>query len=106
VQLKQDVTVDVANAVTAANLKTAKLFKDQATPPEIHGMPARARRPTLEKEGLDDKFKYEDRFLAAAMFQWQSQNRTTQNRSQWRSDTRSLGAGIGGSSCLFGVTNE
>lgn len=34
---------------------------------------------SLEKEGLDDKFKYEDRFLAADMFQRQSQNRTTQN---------------------------
>ena len=34
---------------------------------------------SLEKEGLDDKFKYEDRFLAADKFQWQTQNRTTQN---------------------------
>jgi len=36
IQLEQDVTVDVANAATAANLKTAKLFKDQATRPEMH----------------------------------------------------------------------
>jgi hypothetical protein len=47
IQLEKHVTVDVANAATAANLKTAKVFKDQATRPEIHGMLARARRPPL-----------------------------------------------------------
>jgi superfamily II DNA or RNA helicase len=34
---------------------------------------------TLEKEGLDEKFQYQDRFLAPDIFQWQSQNRTKQN---------------------------
>ena len=34
---------------------------------------------TLEKEGLDEKFKYQDRFLAPDLFQWQSQNRTKQD---------------------------
>jgi len=38
IQLEQDVTVYVANASTAANLKTGKLFKDQATRREIHGI--------------------------------------------------------------------
>ena len=34
---------------------------------------------TIEKEGLDEKFKYQDTFLSPNTFQWQSQNRTTQN---------------------------
>jgi hypothetical protein len=34
---------------------------------------------TLEKEGLDEKFRYQDTFLAADTFQWQSQNRTRQD---------------------------
>lgn len=33
---------------------------------------------TLKKEGLDDKFKYEDEFLTPEIFKWQSQNRTKQ----------------------------
>jgi uncharacterized protein DUF3427 len=34
---------------------------------------------TLEKEGLDEKFKYKDGFQTPDTFQWQSQNRMTQN---------------------------
>src|SRR5262249_25557009 len=34
---------------------------------------------TLEKEGVGKEFQYEDRFLSADLFQWQSQNRTTQS---------------------------
>jgi hypothetical protein len=34
---------------------------------------------TLEKEGLDEKFKYQDRFVGPDTFHWQSQNRTKQN---------------------------
>jgi hypothetical protein len=34
---------------------------------------------TLEKEGLSDEHRYEDKFLGIDRFQWQSQNRTTQS---------------------------
>jgi superfamily II DNA or RNA helicase/diadenosine tetraphosphate (Ap4A) HIT family hydrolase len=33
---------------------------------------------TLKKEGLGEKFKYEDEFLTPDIFKWQSQNRTKQ----------------------------
>jgi hypothetical protein len=33
---------------------------------------------TLEKSGQPKEHQYEDRFLSAGTFQWQSQNRTTQ----------------------------
>lgn len=33
---------------------------------------------TLEKAGQPKEHQYEDRFLSAGTFQWQSQNRTTQ----------------------------
>lgn len=34
---------------------------------------------TLEKEGMQAEHRYADRFLGADLFEWQSQNRTTQN---------------------------
>lgn len=39
---------------------------------------------TLEKVGMDEKFQYGDRFLSPNEFQWQSQNRTTQNGKHGR----------------------
>jgi hypothetical protein len=33
---------------------------------------------TLEKENLEKQFRYRDQFVASDIFQWQSQNRTTQ----------------------------
>src|SRR5262249_31222373 len=36
---------------------------------------------TLEKEGMEERFRYQDRFLTPDTFQWQSQNRTVQNGS-------------------------
>lgn len=36
---------------------------------------------TLEKGGLNKDHRYDDQFLAADRFQWQSQNRTTRNSS-------------------------
>ena len=36
---------------------------------------------TLEKEGLGEQFRYRDMFLGRDIFQWQSQNRTTQRSS-------------------------
>jgi superfamily II DNA or RNA helicase/HKD family nuclease/diadenosine tetraphosphate (Ap4A) HIT family hydrolase len=33
---------------------------------------------TLQKDGMDESFRYEDRFLSPDEFHWQSQNRTTQ----------------------------
>jgi hypothetical protein len=40
---------------------------------------------TLEKDGLDEKFKYQDRFLGPFIFQWQSQNRTKQDSPHGKS---------------------
>ena len=37
---------------------------------------------TLKKSGTGENFLYEDRFLAPDLFQWQSQNRTTQESGQ------------------------
>jgi len=34
---------------------------------------------TLEKEGLEEQFRYRDQFISPDIFQWQSQNRTTQS---------------------------
>lgn len=36
---------------------------------------------TLEKGDKEKQFQYEDRFLAPDLFQWQSQNRTAQDRA-------------------------
>lgn len=33
---------------------------------------------TLDKSGMDSRYDYRDRFLSPELFQWQSQNRTTQ----------------------------
>jgi superfamily II DNA or RNA helicase len=39
---------------------------------------------TLEKKGHVDQYQYEDRFLAADLFQWQSQNRTRRDSPDGR----------------------
>ena len=39
---------------------------------------------TLQKSGLNKDHRYDDRFLSPEQFQWQSQNRTTQNSKHGR----------------------
>ena len=39
---------------------------------------------TLEKSGLQQEFQYEDRFLSATEFQWQSQNQTARDSKAGR----------------------